>query len=154
MEMWVSSKLKYTYQAVWKSIMGKNPSSFGSLNGVAKSGLNPICVRIFYSCKQHSNGHIWIFRYLNQAIQKLKFFYTSRTTTFMRVQGQKRSFSIRKLWCKLEGRVCFLIWWEIDGIGSPIVKRKSNGIREIFSTASNLLIFSLNILSLRLPSLG
>ena len=52
------------------------------------------------------------------------------------------------------GSFYLLIWWEIDGIESPIVKRKYDEIEEIFFTASNLLIFSLNNFSVRLPSLG
>jgi len=68
-----------------------------------------------------------------------------------RAQEYKRSFSIQKPRCKLEGEFCFLIWWELIIIGNPIIKKKSKGIGEIFSTIFNLLIFILDILSLKLP---
>ena len=51
-------------------------------------------------------------------------------------------------------RDLFLIWWETDLMGSPMLIRKSDGIGEILFTESNLLYFSQSLLSLRLLSRG
>lgn len=125
-ELWSSSKLKYTYQAFRK---GFSVRACNIQRGI--SGASDIESRWFKI--PNSSTH-------------------SGLQLLWRVQGQKRSFSTRKLWCEMEGKICFLIWWETDSIGSPIKYRKSDGSGEILSTTSNLLYFSIYILSLRLLS--
>ena len=134
--------------------MGRNQSSFGPPTGIAKSGLNSVRGRIFCSSMQHSNGHIWSFRYPNQVIQKPKLIYTSRYTTWMKSPSPKEIVFNTEILMEAGRRDLFLIWWETYLMGSPMLIRKSDGIGEILFTESNLLYFSQSLLSLRLLSRG
>ena len=87
--------------------MGKSLSSLGSLNGVAKSDLNPICGRICCSHTKHSSEHILTFKYQNQAVQKLEFIYISRATTFMKGSMIENIVFNTKTLMQVGGRVLF-----------------------------------------------
>jgi hypothetical protein len=64
--------------------MGKTLISFGPRMRPANSGQNPSRSRILYFYTTYSKWNILGFLYQNYAIQKPKFIYTSRTTTFMK----------------------------------------------------------------------
>jgi len=51
---------------------------------VHNSGQDPSCRKNPYFHTRYSNGNILSFWYWNQAIQKPKFIYSSRTTTLMK----------------------------------------------------------------------
>ena len=67
-----------------EGIMGRNLILFRSLIISAKSGQNPTCNKILYFHIKYLNRHILSFRYRTHDIQKPKFIYTFRTTTFMK----------------------------------------------------------------------
>jgi hypothetical protein len=74
------SSIKSLILALFNSVLSpkKNPS-----NQAHELGLNPSRNRILYFHIRYSNGNILSFWYWNQAIQKPKFIYVSRTTTLM-----------------------------------------------------------------------
>jgi hypothetical protein len=75
--------------------MGKNLISFGPRIKPANSGQNPSHNMILYFHTRYSNENILIFWYRNQAIQKLKFIYTYKTTTLMKDSNQFLEFFIQ-----------------------------------------------------------
>ena len=77
----ISCSIESFILALFNSIFGqkKNPS-----NQVYKLELNLSRCKILYFHIWYSNGNILSFWYWNQDIQKPKFIYTSRTTTFMK----------------------------------------------------------------------
>ena len=68
---------KYRYQACWKSIVEEIQCRFGHPIGTTTSAL------ILFA-HQYENGHNWSIRCRNQVIQKPKFIYIFRATTFMK----------------------------------------------------------------------
>ena len=63
---------------------------------------------------QHWTGHIWSIRCPNQVIQKPKFIYTFRDTTFMKRPKWWKIIWRTKTWCKLDDGIRFVIYQRLE----------------------------------------
>jgi len=91
----ISSKPSQVSSNLYRQLAPLFQSFFNSV--LQTWGQNPSCGRKFLRQNFHflirySNVNILSFWYWNQAIQKSKFIYTCRTTTFMRIRGEIKSF--------------------------------------------------------------
>jgi len=131
--------------------MDRNPSLFGPLNRLAKIKPEPTCGRILCSYTKYSNKHILSLEYQNHEpqiskscvskahihlhIEGFKSPYSSThwgLQLLWRAPGQKKSFSIRKSWCKLKDEFYLLIWWETNSLKILSLRRNLMGFREIY----------------------
>ena len=135
-EVHISSFLKTYYMEKSKFVWASNWNCKVRLESYLQLDFSVHILNIQMDISEASDIEIRSFKNPNSSTHP-------RLQLLCRVQGQKRSISTRKFWCKKEGEIYFLI------CGKPLGS-KSNGIGEIFFTPSNLLVFSLHILSLGL----
>jgi hypothetical protein len=83
----------------------KNPS-----NQSRELGLNPSRGKILCLHVRYSNRNILSFWYRNQAIQKPKFIYASRTTTLMKESKWDKIFLKNRIWQQSSWSKRFFIW--------------------------------------------